>query len=194
MLLFLKGRVNRVEEAFLDTELKKKIAGLAQKSRETSLTPVVRAYKAIFTTFDIIDNYVRLSLQDEEVSRAGKSILHILIGNGGSMTATEISRHAWRSKYATVRVIDTLERDGYVTRTQPGKSGDRRKKKITITEKGVELFEKTFQVTMEHLCPQILGGLTAGQLAECYRILEQIGSHTYDLVKPFDDSFIYNKP
>jgi DNA-binding MarR family transcriptional regulator len=152
------------------------------------------AYKAIFTTFDIIDNYVRLSLQDEEVSRAGKSILHILICNGGSMTATEISRHVWRSKYATVRVIDTLERDGCVTRKQPGNSGDRRKKMVAITEKGVELFEKTFQITMEELCPQILGGLKEEQIAECYRILEQIGNHTYELVKPFVDSFIYEKP
>jgi hypothetical protein len=103
----------------LDTELKKKIAMLAQKSRENSQIPIVRAYKAIFTTFDIIDNYVNLSLQDEEVSRAGRSILHILIENAGCMTATEISKSVWRSKFATVRVIDTLERNGYVTRQQP---------------------------------------------------------------------------
>jgi len=190
----LKNRVNQIKEPFLDKELKKKIAALAKKSRETSLLPVVRAYKAVFTTFDILDNYIRLSLQDEEISRAGKSILHILIENEGSMTATEISKHAWRSKYATVRVIDTLERDGYVTRTQTTNSGDRRKKIITITKKGVALFEKTFKITMERLCYQVLEGLTEKQIAECYRILEHIGSHTYDLVKPFDTDFIYKKP
>jgi DNA-binding MarR family transcriptional regulator len=179
---------------FLDKELKNKIAGLAKNSRETSRIPVVRAYKAIFTTFDVVDTYIRLSLHDEEVSRAGKSILHILIENGGSITATEISQHAWRSKYATIRVIDTLERDGYVTRKQPENSGDRRKKMITITAKGVELFEKTFQITMEQLCPQVLGGLTEEQIADCYRILELIGSHTYELVRPFEGSYIYKKP
>jgi DNA-binding MarR family transcriptional regulator len=102
--------------------------------------------------------------------------------------------YSYCSKYATVRVIDTLERDGYVTRTQPENSGDRRKKKITITEKGVALFEKTFKITMEYLCPRIFEGLTEQQIGECYRILEHIGSHTYDLVKPFDNSFIYKKP
>jgi DNA-binding MarR family transcriptional regulator len=177
----------------LDTALKKKIVRLAEKSRETSKTPIARTYKAIFTTFDVVDNYVRLSLHDEEVSRAGKSILHILIANGGSMTATEISRHVWRSKYATIRVIDTLERDGFVTRKQPDTS-DRRKKMITITGKGVDLFEKTFQVTMESLCPQILGGLTEKQIVECYRILEKIGNHTYELMKPFENSYIYKTP
>ena len=194
MLLFLKQGVNRDKELALDTELKNKIETLAKKSRKMSLEPAVRAYKAIFTTFDVIDNYVRLSLHDEEVSRAGKSIIHILINNGGSMTATEISKHVWRSKYATIRVIDTLERDGYVTRKQPGNDGDRRKKIVTITEKGVELFEKTFQVTMEHLCPQILGKLTKKQITDCYEILGEIGNHTYSLVQSFDDSFIYKKP
>jgi DNA-binding MarR family transcriptional regulator len=178
----------------LETELKKKITALAQKSHEMSLIPVVRAYTAIFTTFDIIDNYVRLSLQDEEVSRAGKSILHILIKNGGSMTATEISKHAWRSKYATVRAIDTLEKDGYVTRKQPENNGDRRKKTITITENGIALFEKTFKITMEYLCYQVLEGLTEEQITECYQILEHIGNHTYELVKLFENSYIYKKP
>jgi DNA-binding MarR family transcriptional regulator len=178
----------------LDQELKKKITKLAQKSRELSLDPFVRAYKAIFTTFDIVDNYVRLSLQDEEISRAGRSVIHILIGHGGSMTATEISKYAWRSKYATIRVIDTLEKDGYVTRTQPASGGDRRKKMITVTEKGVALFEKTFRITMEQLCPEIMSSLTEKRVIECYRILESIGSHTYELMKPFDNSFIYNKP
>jgi DNA-binding MarR family transcriptional regulator len=178
----------------LDTELKKKIARLAKKSREMSLQPGVRAYKALFTTFDIVDNYIRLSLHDEEVSRAGKSILQILINNDGSMTATEISKHVWRTKYATIRVIDTLERDGYVTRKQPGSSGDRRKKMISITAKGVALYEKTFKITMESLCPNVLEGLNEKEIAECYRILEHIGNNTYELMKPFDNSYIYRKP
>jgi DNA-binding MarR family transcriptional regulator len=178
----------------LDTELKKKITILAQKSRENSKIPVVRAYKAIFTTFDIIDSYVNLSLHDEEVSRAGRSILHILIENEGIMTATEISKHVWRSTFATIRVIDTLERNGYVTRHQRQNSGDRRKKMIVITKKGVALFEKTFKITMETLCPRILEGLTAKEIAECYRILEHINSHTYDLLKTFDNTYISREP
>jgi DNA-binding MarR family transcriptional regulator len=177
----------------LDTHLKKKIAVLAQKAQEMSVDPVVRAYKDILRCFDILDNYIRLSLQDEEGSRAGRSILHILIENEGSMTATEISRRVWRSKYATVRGIDTLERDGYVTRTQPENGGDRRKKMITITEKGVTLCEKVFEITTEYLCPRIFEGLTEQQITECSRILEHIGSHTHDLVKPFNDSFVYRK-
>jgi DNA-binding MarR family transcriptional regulator len=192
--IFRKNVSTRYKELPLDAELKKKIAVLARKSRETSLNPAVRAYKAIFTTFDIIDNYVRLSLQDEEISRAGNSILHILISNGGSMTATEISKLVWRSKYATVRVIDTLERDGYVTRTPPENTGDRRKKIVAITAKGVALFEKTFKITMEYLCPRILETLSSQQLAECHHLLEQIGNHTYELTKPFENSHIYRQP
>jgi hypothetical protein len=65
---------------------------------------------------------------------------------------------------------------------------------IMITEKGVALFEKTFRVTMETLCPRILEGLTEKEITECYRILELINSHTYDLLKPFDNTYISRKP
>jgi hypothetical protein len=47
---------------------------------------------------------------------------------------------------------------------------------------------------MEHLCPRVLGGLKEEQIADCCRILEHIGSQTYELVKPFDNSYIHKKP
>jgi DNA-binding MarR family transcriptional regulator len=179
----------------LNTNLKTRIDELAEKSQGMSRIPVVRAYSAIFRTFDIVDNYIRLSLQDDEVSRAGKSILHILIEHGGSMTATEISRHAWRSKFATIKVIDTLEREGFVTRAIPEINADRRKKMITITEKGVDLFEKTLKKTLETLCYQVLEGLTEEQIKQCFQLLEHIGQHSFELLKPFNTAFVYrNQP
>ncbi len=178
----------------MDCRVRKKIDIVAQKSRETAENPVVRAYTSIFTTFDIIESYVRSSLKDDEISRAGKNILHILIINGGSLTATEISRHVWRSKFATTRVIDTLVKGGYVTRNQPDSHGDRRKKMITITNKGVELSEKTDRISTENLCHQVLKGLTEEQLAHLTEIMEHIGRNTFELIDSPDNPFIYRKP
>lgn len=178
----------------METDLQTQIDKLAQKIHELSLIPAARAFTAIFMTFDIVDNYVRVQLRDDEISRAGKTILHILIKNGGSMTATEISRHAWRSKFATIRVIDTLEREGYVTRRQPETSGDRRKKVITITTSGVALFKKTLDKSLKVLCYQVLEGLTEEQIKQCYQTLEHIGKCTSMLMKPLKASFADRTP
>lgn len=183
-----------MQRSYLDLNnmLKQKIEELARKRQELSHDPYMRAYTNIFMTFDIVDTYIRTTMGEDDSSRAGRSVLYILIENGGSMTATEISKRAWRSKFATTRVIDTLEKDGYVTRHLPDAGGDRRKKTITITEKGVQLFEKSLESTANELCPRILGGLTEDQVIQCYRILEHIGKHTYELMQPqISNSYLY---
>ena len=178
----------------MDARIKRKIDTMAQKSRETAENPLVKTYTSIFMTFDMIENYVRASLKNGEVSRAGMNVLHILIMHGGNMIATEISKHVWRSKYATIRVIDTLEKGGYVTRGQPDSNGDRRKKMITITPKGIALSKKTEKVSTERLCQQVMDGLTGEQIASLYEILEHIRKHTFDLIEASDNSYIYRNP
>ena len=178
----------------VNRNLKREIESFIQKSQKTDDNSVLKAYTSIFTAFDVIEHYVSTLLKDSDISRAGKSILYILIMNGGSLTATEISRHVWRSKFATTRVIDTLVKGGYVTRNQPDSHGDRRKKMITITNKGVELSEKTDRISTESLCHQVLKGLTEEQLAQLTEIMEYIGRNTFELIDSPDNPYIYRKP
>jgi DNA-binding MarR family transcriptional regulator len=74
------------------------------------------------------------------------SILHILIARGGVLTPTELSRRITRSKHATTKAVDSLE-ELRLTKSARTKS-DRRLRKVAVTEKGLDLVEKT--MTLRH--------------------------------------------
>ncbi|MBN2542939.1 winged helix DNA-binding protein [bacterium] len=177
----------------MNDELKKRIEAFVKEDRDRHLNPLIKAYTAFFLAFDIIDNYVNTMLNETDISRAGRNILHILIINGGSMTATEISKQAWRSTYSVVRVIDTLERAGYVIRVAQNHGGDRRKKIISITEKGIDAAEELVKISEEFLCYQVLGGLTEEQIDIFFQILEKIRKHVFDLVEKNGNQYLYRK-
>ena len=153
--------------------------------------PVVKAYTALYLTFDIVDNFASSELDVHEVTKAGQNVLHILIMNGGSMIATEISKQAWRSKYSVTRVIDTLEKNGCVTRIQSNHLGDRRKKMISITKKGLEISKKTTNISDTRLCYQVMEGLSPEQIDDLYKILIHIGRQTFSLINESDNTYVY---
>jgi DNA-binding MarR family transcriptional regulator len=177
-----------------DIGFKKKIASLAKEDRKKAREPLIKAYTSLFLTFDIIENYVSGEMSHLDLSRAGRNILHILIMNGGSMTATEISRQAWRSKFSTIRVIDTLEKGGYVLRSQPNYEIDRRKKVVTITEKGLTLCEKIMNISTEKLCYDVLHGLTEEQIEALFEVLKHIRKHTFELINDSSNPYLYRAP
>jgi DNA-binding MarR family transcriptional regulator len=175
----------------LDDRLKRKIESAAEGIRSRANDPIVRAYTAFFLTYDILDNYVTNELGEHAVSRTGQNILHILVMNGGSMIATEISKQAWRSKFSITKVIDTLEKNGYVIRDNPDSEGDRRKKMISITEKGLELTTKIVRTSTHHLCNQVLRGLTPEQIDDLYQYLLHIGKNTFELINDSSNPYIF---
>ena len=164
---------------------------LKEEIEANNKNPVVKAYTALFLTFDIVDNYASSELDVQKVTRAGQNILHILIVNGGSMIATEISKQAWRSKYSITRVIDTLEKNGYVVRTLSNSQGDRRKKLISITDKGLALVKKTVKISDGRLCHQVLRGLTQQQVEDFYQTLIHIGRQTFELINDSSNTYVY---
>ena len=175
----------------MDDKLKQEIDSLRKEILTRAEDPVVKAYTAIYLTFDIIDNYASSEVGVHEVTRAGQNVLRILIMNGGSMIATEISKQAWRSKYSVTRVIDTLEKNGYVTRTQTDHQGDRRKKMISITKEGLAITKKTARTSDTRLCYQVMNGLSEQQIEALSKILFYIGRQTFDLLNDSDNTYVY---
>jgi DNA-binding MarR family transcriptional regulator len=175
----------------MDDNFKKDIDSLRKEILIRAEDPVVKAYTALYLTYDIVDNFASSELNVQEVTHAGQNILHILIMNGGSMIATEISKQAWRSKYSVTRVIDTLEKNGYVTRTQSDHQGDRRKKLISITKKGLAISKKTATISDTRLCYQVMEGLSQQEIEDLYKILIHIGRKTFDLINDSDNTYVY---
>jgi len=95
-------------------------------------------------TFEIVNKYLDNELRKSGLNRTQMSILHILIVRGGTLTPTELSRRITRSKHATTRAVDSLETLG-LTRSASTRR-DRRLRRVTITEKGLDLVEQTMSL------------------------------------------------
>jgi DNA-binding MarR family transcriptional regulator len=175
----------------LEEQLRQKIKLIAEEIQSKANDPAVNAYTALYLTYDIVDEYADNELGEHQISKAGQNILRILIMNGGSMIATEISKQVWRSKFSVTKVIDTLVKDGYVIRDNPDSDGDRRKKAISITEKGLNVSTKVMKVSTERLCGEVMRGLSQQQIETLSQLLHHIGENTFELVNKSGNSYLF---
>jgi DNA-binding MarR family transcriptional regulator len=117
------------------------IESLAKEIREIS--QVVRFDSLILLTYaaEAVNRYLGQWVKKYGQDQTRINILYLLIGNGGSLTPTSISKSVNRSKHAITRAIDILEKDALVKREHSAK--DRRSLNVIITRRGIELVKKT---------------------------------------------------
>ena len=84
------------------------------------------------------------------LTHAGLIVLHLL--EAGPLPQVDLARTARVEAQTMSRTIDRLERSGYVTR-QPD-AGDRRRRSITRTDEGVQVFERARRIESE-LFPEV---------------------------------------
>jgi DNA-binding MarR family transcriptional regulator len=106
----------------------KKIAALADIIRSEDFL-----YLATFA--DIMLRYIDIMLRKGLVNRLKLAALSHLIVRGGSLSHVKLAQLMLRSKHTITVVVDSLEKDGYITRTPS--SNDRRISNIEITSLGL---------------------------------------------------------
>ena len=72
-------------------------------------------------------------------------VLQTLVGNGGTMTPSEIANWTLRERHDITTLISRMERDGLIT-TAPN-TNDRRSILVTVTEKGRDVLKKSEPVS-----------------------------------------------
>ena len=119
----------------------KAIESLAKEIREIS--QVVRFDSLILLTYaaEAVNRYLGHWIKKYGQDQTRINILYLLIGKGGSLTPTSISKGVNRSKHAITRAIDILEKDALVRR-EPSVN-DRRSLNVVITREGISLVKKT---------------------------------------------------
>lgn len=88
-----------------------------------------------------------------------------------------------RAKYSTTRVIDTLVKEGLVTREIT--DGDLRAKKITITKKGIEFIEETMP-NRQKITDEVMSCLTRNQMISLMGLLKKLKSHLLGIIAAKD--------
>lgn len=130
-------------------------------------------------TFEIVNKYLDNELRKSSLNRTQMSILHILIARGGTLTPTELSRRITRSKHATTRAVDSLETLG-LTRSA-GTRSDRRVRRVTITEKGLDLVEQTMSLRRK-IGSQAMQCLSQEEAEAFQTILKRFRKHVTELI------------
>ncbi len=131
-------------------------------------------------TFEIVNKYLDNELRKFGLNRTQMSILHILIVRGGTLTPTELSRRITRSKHATTRAVDSLESLGLTK--SAGTKLDRRLRRVTITEKGLDLVERTMSLRHK-IGSQAMQCLNQEEAEAFQTILRRFRKHVLELMK-----------
>ena len=84
---------------------------------------------------DVVNRYTDIILK-HKYSWLHSAALIFMITRGGSLTPTQLARIMLRSNYSVTKIVDGLEKDGLVTRTQNDQ--DRRSIDVQVTSKGLD--------------------------------------------------------
>jgi DNA-binding MarR family transcriptional regulator len=167
----------------VDEQMKENLDVLAEEIRSQARELRVDTFLSIIYTSDLIEKYLDNVLSDKPITKAGYNILHSLILNDGTLTSTEISKRVWRTKYSVTKVIDTLEKQGYVTRSSMGADSDRRMKKIQITSEGLRHVKNATTSSRKQISERLFRGLSEKQIEELNQLLKQLRKDTIDLLR-----------
>ena len=135
---------------------------------------VLRAYMLLLHIGHIVQEYSNNCLyQQAGISEIQYRALGHIVINGGSIRPSELSKRLYRVQHNTTTLIDRLRAGGLVTTEQD--SRDRRYVNINITDKGREVYIKTYPVAIE-MVNQMMSSISeedAVKLEELLCVIEQ---------------------
>ena len=124
----------------------------------------------VAATFERLTNR---RLKNYNLNHSSFMILYLIVENGGSMNITDITRRLYLTRQAVSLTTRCLEKQGLVSRN--GIKGDRRKIRVEITEKGLELVRKIGtsddRRQIHHVLASILNEDEALQLATTLNLI-----------------------
>jgi len=164
----------------MDDDFKENIDSLADNIRIFATKLRVDTFLSFIETADLIRKYTAIYTARKPASTSGFNVLNGLILNGGKLTATDISKQVFRSRYTVTRLVDTLEKQGLVKREPIDK--DRRMKLVGITRKGLELVEKASADMQEKVINIAFHPLNREKIEELNTTLKMLKEHLISLV------------
>ncbi len=147
------------------------------KQKRPFASPEVEAYLNMARTFGLLACGIERFFKDYGVSAAGYNVLRILNGakreGDDALPTLEVAQRLVSPVPDVTRLIDRLERDGFVTRLRSDE--DRRVVYVAITTQAQTLLRKMQKPLTEHHKAN-LGHMSKAELKELTRLLEKARS------------------
>ncbi len=113
------------------------------------------------TFADTIGRYCEITMKKDDISPLHAIAMYHLVCAGGISTPTKLADMMFRSKHSVTKIVDNLEKEGFIVRDFSSK--DRRVTQIRITKAGLEYVKKN----------QNKGNMRAKQVMDCLNASEQ---------------------
>jgi DNA-binding MarR family transcriptional regulator len=156
------------------------LQSMADEIREQAAQLRVLTLLSFIYTAEVVSRYVDIELARYPIGRTGFSVLHNLVLHGGTMMPTELSKRIFRSKHAITRIVDRLEKLGFVKRDDIG--GDRRVRKVSLTKAGLTFVKETQAAGQQRVGHLLLHPLNQKQIEELGVMMRQIREHALKLI------------
>lgn len=113
------------------------------------------------TFSDTIGRYCEITMKKDDISPLHAIAMYHLVCAGGVSTPTQLADMMFRSKHSVTKIVDNLEREGFIVRDFSSK--DRRVTHIKVTPSGLKYVKQN----------QNIADLRAKQVMDCLDIAEQ---------------------
>jgi len=109
---------------------------------------------------DTLKRYCEITMKKDDISPLHAIAMFYLVRDGGSSTPTKLAEQMFRSKHSVTKIIDNLEKEGFIIRDFSSK--DRRVTNIRITQAGLK-YVKNNQNKGSERARQIMDCLTGSE-------------------------------
>jgi DNA-binding MarR family transcriptional regulator len=118
-----------------------------------------------------VNRYMHIISKKSTSNRTGIGVLTQLTVKGGVLHPTELARLMWISKHSMTKIIDGLEKDGFVVRHRIDE--DRRAVLIKITSKGLDFILDTMK-KHDILWADVINSLNDREQKELMELLQKM--------------------
>jgi DNA-binding MarR family transcriptional regulator len=133
------------------------------------------------TFADTISRYCEITMKKDDISPLHAIAMWHLVCCGGSSTPTQLADKMFRSKHSVTKIVDNLEKEGFIKRDFSSK--DRRVTQIRVTPAGLQ-YVKANQNKADKRAKQVMDCLEASEQKTLVALTGKLGGRmTYILEK-----------
>jgi MarR family transcriptional regulator, organic hydroperoxide resistance regulator len=128
---------------------------------------------------DTISRYCEITMKKDDISPLhGMAMIH-LVKAGGVSTPTQLADKMFRSKHSVTKIVDNLEREGFIVRDFSSK--DRRVTQIRVTASGLE-YVKNNQRVGDKRAKQVMDCLTDDEQQQMIVLTAKLNKRMTDIL------------
>jgi len=156
---------------------------LPHKGEIENTVNVIRSREFLYLTrfADMLNRYVETKLHDRrnQFNRLRFNALSLLVFREGNLSPTQLAQHMFRSKHSITNVVDSLEKDGFVTRIRD--NNDRRSLSVNITSAGLAFLNQVLDYRAEDE-EQIISCLDKNEIALLMKLIQKLGHRLHEKI------------